>query len=212
MGSQKNVISAGLVQRLGLTTTPHPRPYSLGWIQKEMDTLPVSLGTKCSIFSTCTKISIRERWKRYLINRSKGTRNVEFTMACQAPYPTVFEDVCNMPMNQVSEHDSQLIADPTPPKVGMYRNSALENDEIKRHDRQRVKGSFQEGDRHRTEEKPKTEGKKINPIPYKPFRILKKIDKNVCQLKLPADMEMYQAVNVDKLKLFKPPMLDEKSL
>nr|GEU37348.1 ribonuclease H-like domain-containing protein [Tanacetum cinerariifolium] len=29
MGSQKNLISAGLMQRLGLTATPHPRPYSL---------------------------------------------------------------------------------------------------------------------------------------------------------------------------------------
>ncbi|GKE76838.1 hypothetical protein Tco_1542958, partial [Tanacetum coccineum] len=36
--SQKNMISTGLVQRLGLTTTPHPHPYSLGWIQKDMDT------------------------------------------------------------------------------------------------------------------------------------------------------------------------------
>ncbi|GJX81571.1 glutamate-rich WD repeat-containing protein 1 [Tanacetum coccineum] len=76
-GSQKNMISAGLVQRLGLTTTPHPRPYSLGWIQKDMDPQ---------------------------VNKQS--------------YPTVFEDVCDIPMNQVSEHDGQLIADSTPPKVG----------------------------------------------------------------------------------------------
>ncbi|GJV56716.1 hypothetical protein Tco_1457721 [Tanacetum coccineum] len=93
--SQKNLIYAGPVQRLGLKTTPHPRPYSLGWIQKDMDTH---------------------------VNK-------------QSAYPTVFEDVCDMPMNQVREHDGQLIADSIPPKVGMYPNSALEKDEIKRHDR-----------------------------------------------------------------------------
>ncbi|GJX27650.1 retrovirus-related pol polyprotein from transposon TNT 1-94 [Tanacetum coccineum] len=169
-GSQKNLISAGLVQRLGLITTPHHCPYSLGWIQKDMDT------------------HVNKQYgEKYLVNRNKVTRNVEFTTACQArrlvnasqvvllslvrpmenankvsalshinnqhenviaAYPTVFEDVCDMPMNQVSEHDDQLIADSTPPKVGMYRNSALENDEIKWHDRQRVEGNFQEADRH----------------------------------------------------------------
>ncbi|GJT24888.1 retrovirus-related pol polyprotein from transposon TNT 1-94 [Tanacetum coccineum] len=133
-GSQKNLIYAGLVQRLGLTTTSHHRPYSLGWIQKDMD---------------------------IQVNK-------------QSAYP--------------------------------------KNDEKKWHDRQRVEGNFQEGDRHRTEVRLKTEGKKIKLIPYGPFQILKKIDKNVCQLKLPADMEMYQAINVEKLKLFKPSMLDEKPL
>ncbi|XP_071702891.1 uncharacterized protein [Rutidosis leptorrhynchoides] len=38
MGSQKNLISANLVKQLGLETTPHPRPYVLGWIQQNTDT------------------------------------------------------------------------------------------------------------------------------------------------------------------------------
>ncbi|GKC58210.1 hypothetical protein Tco_1085808, partial [Tanacetum coccineum] len=37
-GSEKNLISSSLVERLGLETTPHPRPYSLGWIKKDVDT------------------------------------------------------------------------------------------------------------------------------------------------------------------------------
>ncbi|GJR25019.1 hypothetical protein Tco_0973546 [Tanacetum coccineum] len=36
--SEKNLISYSLVERLGLETTPHPRPYSLGWIKKDIDT------------------------------------------------------------------------------------------------------------------------------------------------------------------------------
>ncbi|GKA37762.1 hypothetical protein Tco_0724327 [Tanacetum coccineum] len=37
-GSEKNLISSSLVKRLGLETTTHPRPYSLGWIKKDVDT------------------------------------------------------------------------------------------------------------------------------------------------------------------------------
>ncbi|GKA42329.1 hypothetical protein Tco_0734989 [Tanacetum coccineum] len=37
-GSEKNLISSSLVERLGLETTPHPHTYSLGWIKKDVDT------------------------------------------------------------------------------------------------------------------------------------------------------------------------------
>ncbi|GJY90867.1 glutamate-rich WD repeat-containing protein 1 [Tanacetum coccineum] len=37
-GSEMNLISSSLVERLALETTPHPRPYSLGWIKKDVDT------------------------------------------------------------------------------------------------------------------------------------------------------------------------------
>ncbi|TXG50795.1 hypothetical protein EZV62_023319 [Acer yangbiense] len=36
-GSQKNLISETLVQQMGLDATPHPKPYPLGWIQKDVD-------------------------------------------------------------------------------------------------------------------------------------------------------------------------------
>ncbi|GKD54855.1 hypothetical protein Tco_1288242, partial [Tanacetum coccineum] len=35
---EKNLISSSLFERLGLETTPHPQPYSLGWIKKDVDT------------------------------------------------------------------------------------------------------------------------------------------------------------------------------
>jgi len=34
-GSQKNLVSQELVDRLQLTTTPHPKPYHLGWVRKD---------------------------------------------------------------------------------------------------------------------------------------------------------------------------------
>ena len=34
-GSQKNLVSQALVNRLNLVTTPHPHPYYLGWVQKD---------------------------------------------------------------------------------------------------------------------------------------------------------------------------------
>ena len=36
-GSQKNLISAKVVKRLGLPTTPHPQPYSIGWLHEGQD-------------------------------------------------------------------------------------------------------------------------------------------------------------------------------
>jgi len=41
-GSQENLVSQELVDRLQLTTTPHPKPYHIGWVQKYGPRLPVS--------------------------------------------------------------------------------------------------------------------------------------------------------------------------
>jgi hypothetical protein len=31
-GSQKNLISAKVIKQLGLSKTPHPQPYNIGWL------------------------------------------------------------------------------------------------------------------------------------------------------------------------------------
>jgi len=36
-GSQKNLISVEVVKQLGLPTTPHPQPYSIGWLHEGRD-------------------------------------------------------------------------------------------------------------------------------------------------------------------------------
>lgn len=36
-GSQKNLISAEVVKQLGLLATPHPQPYSIGWLHEGKD-------------------------------------------------------------------------------------------------------------------------------------------------------------------------------
>ena len=36
-GSQKNLISAEVTKQLGLSTTPHPQPYNIGWIRQGRD-------------------------------------------------------------------------------------------------------------------------------------------------------------------------------
>jgi hypothetical protein len=53
----------------------------------------------------------------------------------------------------------------------------------------------------------KGEGKKINPICYGPFTILEKSGTNDFRLDLPPYMQIYSVVNVENLKLFKPPMM-----
>jgi hypothetical protein len=36
-GSQKNLISTKVVKQLGLSTTPHPQPYNIGWLRQGRD-------------------------------------------------------------------------------------------------------------------------------------------------------------------------------
>jgi hypothetical protein len=36
-GSQKNIISAEVIKRLALLTTPHPQPYTIGWLRQRSD-------------------------------------------------------------------------------------------------------------------------------------------------------------------------------
>jgi hypothetical protein len=36
-GSQKNLISAEVIKQLGLSTTPHPQPYNIGWLHQGRD-------------------------------------------------------------------------------------------------------------------------------------------------------------------------------
>jgi hypothetical protein len=36
-GSQKNLISTEVVKQLGLSTTPHPQPYNIGWLHQGRD-------------------------------------------------------------------------------------------------------------------------------------------------------------------------------
>jgi hypothetical protein len=53
----------------------------------------------------------------------------------------------------------------------------------------------------------KGEGKKLHPIIYGPFTILKKIERNFFRLYLPLYMQIYSLVNVENLKLYEPPMI-----
>jgi hypothetical protein len=36
-GSQKNLISAEVIKRLDLSMTPHPQPYTIGWLRQGRD-------------------------------------------------------------------------------------------------------------------------------------------------------------------------------
>ncbi|GKB04960.1 reverse mRNAase [Tanacetum coccineum] len=177
--SQKNLISASLVRKLGLPTTQHPSPYSLGWISNNMDT-QVILGSpylwerNAVYLRRAQKYQFEKDRQKFLINRNKGTKNIELITACQsrrmvnatqrvvlifvrlvepsskvstatlscfcaidkleqviANYRSLFEDKIGLPPNRVIEHEIQLVADATLPNISMYRNSVLENVEIK---------------------------------------------------------------------------------
>ena len=81
-----------------------------------------------------------------------------------------------------------------------------------RHDKHRVLCTFQEGDLvwlHLGKERLQGEGKKLKPIRYGPFKIIKQIGDNAFQLDLPPYMHMYSVINAENLKLFEPSLLDD---
>jgi hypothetical protein len=82
-----------------------------------------------------------------------------------------------------------------------------------RHDKHRVDHSFQVGDEvwlYISKERLKGEGKKLKPIRYGPFKVLEKIGNNAFHLDLPPYMQMYAVVNVENLKLYEPPLIDDQ--
>jgi hypothetical protein len=82
-----------------------------------------------------------------------------------------------------------------------------------RHDKHRVDHSFQVGDEvliYISKERYKGEGKKLKPIRYGPLNILKKISNNALCLDLPPYMQMYAVVNVENLRLYEPPLIDDQ--
>ena len=50
----------------------------------------------------------------------------------------------------------------------------------------------------------------MKPIRYGPSKIIDKIGNNVFRLDLPPYMQMYAVVNVEKLKFYKPPLIDDQ--
>ena len=79
-----------------------------------------------------------------------------------------------------------------------------------RHDKNRMDHHFKFGDQvwlYINKERLKGEGKKLKSIRYGPFKIVEKIGDNAFRLDLPPYMQIYSVVNVDKLKLYEPPMV-----
>ena len=54
------------------------------------------------------------------------------------------------------------------------------------------------------------EGKKLKPIRYGSFKIIKQVGNNAFQLDFPSYMQMYSVVNVENLCLYQPPLIDDQ--
>ena len=63
---------------------------------------------------------------------------------------------------------------------------------------------------HISEERMQGEGKKLKPIRYGPFNIIKQVGNNAFQLDLPSYMKMRLVVNIEKLRLYEPPLIDDQ--
>lgn len=107
--------------------------------------------------------------------------------------------VCGSDQQDISRSEATAIKGPTKYK--------------EHHDKHRVKGNFQEGELvwlRLGKDRLRGVGKKLNQIRYGPFKIICRIGDDACQLELLAYMEIYLMVNVEKLKLFEPSMLDNE--
>ena len=81
-----------------------------------------------------------------------------------------------------------------------------------RHDKQRTYLSFQPGDQvwlHLDKKRFKSQHHKLMPIRYGPYTILDKIGENAYRLDLPPQLGIHDVINVNQLKLFEPPLLEE---
>ena len=54
------------------------------------------------------------------------------------------------------------------------------------------------------------EGKKLKPIHYGPFNIIKQVGNNAFQLDLPSYMKIYSIVNVENLHLYEIPLINDQ--
>nr|CAD1839448.1 unnamed protein product [Ananas comosus var. bracteatus] len=210
-GSQKNLISENLVQKLGLSTIPHPHPYPLGWINSNIE---MKIDRQCKVKFAVTGVYINEMlcevvplnisnlifgslylWDRdvtffrrpqqyqfikdgqkFLFTTEPLSTTVDLVTACQAKrtinacqkfalpvirpviaeeanskilslpckkntddvakligeHQDLFQEVRGLPPKRAVEHEIQLINDAPLPNLGMYRNSVVENEKIKR--------------------------------------------------------------------------------
>ena len=82
-----------------------------------------------------------------------------------------------------------------------------------RHGKHRVDHKFQVGDEvwlYISKERLQREGKNLNTIHNGRFKILEKIGNNAFNLDLPPYMQIYSVVNVENLRLFEPPLIDDQ--
>ncbi|KAA8534380.1 hypothetical protein F0562_031869 [Nyssa sinensis] len=194
IGSQKNLISTSLVQKLGLDTIPHPKPYPLGWIQKDMK---LKIDRQCTFRFAITNQFIDEitcevvpidicqvifgspyLWERDAIYYRRAQK---YEFSKDGKKFIVHKDKADSRVDLVTACQARRMVNACqrglPPKravdheIQLISDSTLPNIAM-------YQNSVMENDE------------------------IKK------QLDLPIYMEMYFVVNVEKLKLFEPSMLD----
>ena len=88
-----------------------------------------------------------------------------------------------------------------------------QNNFKERHVKHRLDYKFQVGDEvwlYISKERLQGEGKKLNIIYYGPSKILENIGNNAFKLDLPPYMKIYSVINVENLRLFEHPFIDDQ--
>eukprot|EP00253_Pinus_taeda_P019644 PITA_19644 len=157
-GSKVNLISEAIVNKLGLLTTPHKKPYPLGWVcdksklqvtrqcklrfaigstfvdEVELDIIPLDI---CGIVLGSPYLYDRKAIFYRAKNKYQLTKDgIEYIKAnlekVVSEYDILFQELKGLPPKREIVHDIHLQQDDPLPNIGMYRLSALENVEIKK--------------------------------------------------------------------------------
>lgn len=160
----------------------------------------------------CYVLHAYNRAKHYSIQRSPFETCFGFTP--KSPLDFVFGKDIEVDGHSDVEKETKFIEQ----IQGIHQvvQEQLERSQAKyraRNEKHRIEHSFQVGDQvwfYIRKDKMQGEGKKLKPIRYGPFKILRKIGENSFRLGFPTYMHIYSVINEENLRLFEPSLIEDR--
>jgi hypothetical protein len=139
LGSQVNLISEALVNKMGLETKPHPKPYPLGWV---CDKAKLNVTNQCRIrFIIASKLIDEVDLDVVPLEKDVRTSDTfqghdpshkQELIDIVSKYDDIFQELDGLPPKREIQHEIHLQQDSPLPNVARYRMSVVEMTEIKK--------------------------------------------------------------------------------
>eukprot|EP00253_Pinus_taeda_P013021 PITA_13021 len=194
-GSQKNLISAEVVKRLGLPTTPHPQPYSIGWLHEGRD---LKVRQQCR-FPTASSISqmripeVAPPTATSLITAKKGSKLISQTR----------KFICMVH----SKSKGKIIATSMTLAKGSSTQQQQQRDTVVTEHMNNfssptgVPYKFQVGDKvwlHRQKERLTRTHQKLKPLRHGPYTSTKATGNTALKHNIPPFLRLHRVFNMDR--------------